>query len=153
MTWLELGPMINDDGQMGGDTQIGAAPSRRFIHSVLPGRVVDMSAYPIRGDGSDPMPAEDAPIHVQVQFNYVICRDLSDPGGTEMWADVRYDEPVHGPFRSLKAAERRARAIVVGFVPDPFLWDGDPAYDDYACTENHRRTACSPSHTDDCPYV
>jgi hypothetical protein len=129
--WRELGELTEDAGDVGGDIQIGAAPERRFTHATLPGRVVDVTAYPIKGDGSNPMPPEDAPIHVSWQRHLTTCGDITDPGGTEQWADVRYPEvpkEFAGPYATVEEAEAAARRLVAEFDPSGIEWDGDPAW-------------------------
>jgi hypothetical protein len=127
--WREVGDMVQDAGDVGGDIQIGAAPERRFTHATLPGRVVDVTAYPIKGDGSDPMPPEDAPIHLSWQAHMTICRDVTDPGGTEEWADVAYPnlpEEYTGTYATVEDAERAARRLISFFNPAHIGWDGRP---------------------------
>lgn len=129
--WRELGELAEDAGDVGGDIQIGAAPERRFTHATLPGRVVDVTAYPIKGDGSNPMPPEEAPVHVSWQHHLTICRDVADPGSTEEWADVRYPkvpEEYGGPYATVEEAEAAARRLVAEFDPSGIEWDGDPAW-------------------------
>lgn len=129
--WGEVGEMIEDAGSVGGDIQIGAAPQRRFTHATLHGRIVDVTAYPIRGDGSDPMPPEDAPIHLSWQTCTTICRDVEDPGGTEEWADIEYSdlpEAYTGTYATVEDAERAARRLIRFFDPAHIGWDGRPDF-------------------------
>lgn len=129
--WREHGEMIDDAGSVGGDIQIGAAPERRFTHATLPGRVIDVTAYPIKGDGTDPMPPEDAPIHLSWQTHMTICRDIEDPGGTEEWADVAYPdlpEAYTGTYATVEDAERAARRLILSVEPTDIGWDGVPDF-------------------------
>lgn len=128
--WREDGVLCQDAGDAGGDNQWGVAASRRFIHTQLPGRVIDIIAYPIRGDGTTPDPAPDAPIRLEWQTWITVCRDVEEPGATEVWADVEYSdlpERFDGDYRSVEAAEQGARALVRSFDPDRHIgWDGKP---------------------------
>ncbi len=76
--WVEKGELFEDAGDVGGDIQVGKAFDRRWVHRELPGRVLTIAAYPIQGDGSTPMPPEDAPVHVQWQIQKTICTDIED---------------------------------------------------------------------------
>jgi hypothetical protein len=135
-TWREDGELIDNAGDINGDIQCGAAYERRFLHTTLPGRLVDIAAYPIKGDGSDPMPDEDAPIRLEVQTELMVCRDTDDPGGTAIWSDYTYTTGNDLPERfdvdyvSVEAAEAAARRYVEQFDPALHLsWDGAPDAD------------------------
>ncbi|MDQ1041515.1 hypothetical protein QFZ75_008017 [Streptomyces sp. V3I8] len=129
--WVESGEMLTDAGGVGGDIQIGNAAERRFTHTTLPGRVVDVTACPIKGDGSTSMPAEDAPIYLQQQVHTTICRDVEDPGGTEEFADITYPdlpEAYSGTYATVTDAEAAARRLVASTTPEHIGWDGVPDY-------------------------
>jgi hypothetical protein len=129
-TWRESGTIMSG-GDCGGDIQAGDSFARRFVHTSLPGRVVDIAAYPIMGDGTTPDPPADAPIRLQWETHTTVCRDTEDPGGTEVWSDVEYSdlpEWAEGDYHSVGYAEKAAAALIITFDPDKFIgWDGSPS--------------------------
>lgn len=127
--WREAHPLIADAGECGGDIQVGVASSRRFHHLLLPGRVFDVTAYPVQGDGTTPQPAPGAPIRIQVQYQLTVCKDVEDPGGTEVFADIIYPqlpERFDVDFVDISAAEKAARLLVQLHGPEHIGWDGAP---------------------------
>lgn len=127
--WREDGSLITDMGEYGGDIQVGAAPSRRFHHRLLPGRVFDVIAYPVQGDGATSRPAPDAPVRLQILYQMTVCKDVRDPGGTEVFADNTYPqlpERFDIDFVDISAAEKAARLLVQQFSPQHIDWDGAP---------------------------
>lgn len=60
---------------------------------------------------------------VERQTEYLIARDLNDPGGTEEWADVVYDLD-SGVYGTIPAAERAAERLAREFGPSDIDWDG-----------------------------
>lgn len=128
--WREDGVMCEDAGDHGGGIQTGRAFSRRFAHTKLPGRLFEVIAYPVKGDGTTAMPDEDAPIRLGYQAWMTVCRDVEDPGGTEVWSDIEYSdlpERFDHDFETVEKAEGHAKALVRSFDPDRFIgWDGKP---------------------------
>lgn len=128
--WRELGSLYEGADNYGGDIQIGNALSRRFVHATLPGRLFEVIAYPIRGDGSSPMPPEDAPIRLAYQTHMTVCRDAEEPGSTTVWSDIEYSdlpERYDIDCADIESAETLAKILIRSFDPDRFInWDGAP---------------------------
>lgn len=130
--WREQGSLFEDDGQPGGDAQSGKAYSRRFVHTKLPGRLFTVYAYPITGDGTDDRHPEGV-TRIEQQAEMMICRNIEDPGSTEVWSEYTYDDlPEHfdRDCGDIKSAERLAKLLIETFDPDRFIgWDGKPDYE------------------------
>lgn len=128
--WRELDSLYEGTDDCGGDIQTGNIFSRRFTHTKLPGRLFEVIAYPIKGDGSTPTPDEDAPIRLEVQTRMTVCRDVEEPGSTETWSDTEYSdlpERFDHDFDSVKKAEAHARAMIRSFDLDRHIgWSGNP---------------------------
>lgn len=119
MVWQEKDDLFKDAGDTGGDVQVGKAYSRRFFNPDLPGRLVTMCLYPIREEGS-------AVVGVQMQTEFMICRDTEDPGSTEEWSDYRYvDLPIIG-FGTVEQAELSCMEVLPKYDPAKIVWNGEP---------------------------
>lgn len=89
-TWIPQGG-VEDAGDIGGDIQAGTAHSRRFIRwipSIGMWAVLNNSYYVAQGVEPDSDGQETT--WVESQSETIICRDPSDPGGTEEWSDYEY---------------------------------------------------------------
>lgn len=123
--WQEQGELFEDAGDMGGDVQVGKAFNRRFINPDLPGRLVTVNVYPIAGDGNNEPDLSEVDIECQVE--YMICEDMDDPGGTEVWSDIKYDRDIDVLVSdSIEKAESAAKNYVKRFLPEHIAWDGEP---------------------------
>jgi hypothetical protein len=106
--WHEAYPReVFDAGSVGGDIQAGDAHSRRFVRW-LPDRklwaVINDSYYLAKCDhDADDHETYDGELRckhcgplvwVQNQTELIICRDFTDPGGTEVAADSIYRDDV-----------------------------------------------------------
>lgn len=127
--WKDDGQGIVAAGDVGGDVQIGDAYSRRFVHTRLAGRHIEVRAYPA-GIADQGDPGEEPTIRLEVQTELMVATDPDDPGGTEVWSDLEYGD-LPGAFDrtypSVEAAERAAKALLE--LLDPvlhFAWDGKP---------------------------
>lgn len=125
--WKEDGLGIQDAGDAGGDIQAGKAYSARYLHTTLHGRLITVTAYPVRGDSTTPE-IPDGVIRLQVQTERMICRDPEDPGSTEVWSDIEYSdlpERFDIDYVSVEEAEYAARVYLETFRPALYLnWDG-----------------------------
>lgn len=127
--WREQDAMC-EAGEPGGDIQCGKAFGRRFTHTKLFGRVYEITAYPVMGDGTDPM-HPDGVIRIQQEICTTICRDVDEVGSTEEWSEYAYpDLPEHCDidFATAESAEAAARYYVKTFDPEHIGWDGCPSY-------------------------
>lgn len=90
-----------------------------------PWAVVTFYYYPVDIEARN---GEDAPdagkFDVEEQFELLICTDLDDPGGTELWSYYEYDSPHAVAFDS----EEEARAWCEGRAKSDLIrhmsWDG-----------------------------
>jgi hypothetical protein len=123
MSWIEKGVLNEDAGDVGGDDQIGPAFARRFVNPDLPGRLVTVCTYVVRDD----MDIRNGEWDVEEQIEYLICADMSDPGGTETWSEYSYERgTLDGRVRhSFEAAQADAREHIGRISPSDFYgWDG-----------------------------
>lgn len=129
MGWKADGTGVYEDASdtIGGDIQATRSFSVRYINDGFPdgdppGRVVTVYFY-----GVDPGLLNDEPTgkyHVECVEERIVCRDVTQPGDTEEWADMRY-ETVPGPTHtSLEAAEKRARNVARRHQATWLKWDG-----------------------------
>jgi hypothetical protein len=94
-TVYEMGRYVADAGQIGGDRQLSAAPSRRFVLPREDGTytVITESAYVV--PGVDTHLEDFRPrIHgyaVENVTEIMHCRDLEDVGGTEINCEYEYE--------------------------------------------------------------
>lgn len=124
--WAKHGCLFEDAGQYGGDVQVGKSYSRRFARADMPGRLVTVYAYPIEAEG----PGDDEKsITLEMQTELMVCRDVDDPGSTEVWSDIEYSdlpERFDVVFTSVELAEQTARALIKSMEPHHIGWDGYP---------------------------
>lgn len=135
-TWIAHGDVAEDAGSIGGDVQAGPAWSKRFdrwMPSIGKWAVINDSYYVAAEDRvvgtEDAGEFEVAESHewVQRQLEILICRDPSDPGGTEEWSDYTYETP-EDPTRTDYDAYARELA-------------GDSRAEDYPDPLTHRDAA------------
>lgn len=164
MGWIQHGEIAEDDGDVGGDMQIGPARSVRFVDPGLPGCLITVYVYAVAqelslddqpecmhpaeieedfGDGTaryKPSPPEHLAcsydmgnVDLQMQTEFMICRDVDDPGSTEEWSEYQYDyvddrPPYTGTIPEiLAAANAAALQEVQTFDADKYItWDGKP---------------------------
>lgn len=136
MVWkLDANGLMEDDGQLGGDTQVGKACSIRLENRELDeevggGRVhlVTVHVYP---EGSERLetPGEVDPtsLSLVMQTEFMVCTDRDDPGSSEVWSDLQYDTLDTRTFRSIAEAENAALGVLARFDPERDIhWDGEP---------------------------
>lgn len=85
--WYEVAPLdLPSGGDVGGDGQVSDSVTRRFArprHKDGGWAVVTVYWYlTVAGDGTAPQ--------IERQEEKVICRDLRDPGSTEIWSDTEF---------------------------------------------------------------
>lgn len=122
--WRPYG-MICEAGDIGGDIQAGDAQEKRFTNPKFPGRLVIVAVYPIFGDGSTPQPPDLSVLSLQVQIEYMICRDVDAPGDTEEWSDYRYMSIPLPPGTSLDQAQALCVPFLEGYNGTNIVWNGD----------------------------
>lgn len=126
--WKDDEHGISRAGDVGGDIQIGEAYSRRFVHSRLAGRHIEVSAYPVANNQPDP--GAEPVISLEIQTELMVATDPDDPGGTEVWSDLEYSdlpERYERTYPSVEAAEEAAQEYLRTLDPArDFTWDGKP---------------------------
>jgi hypothetical protein len=78
------------------------------------GAQVTSSWYVVQRDGV---------YRVEKQTEYLIARDLNQPGATEEWSDVVYDL-CGGVYGGVPDAERAAEQLAREYDPGDIDWDG-----------------------------
>jgi hypothetical protein len=123
-TWQPDGTGIQDGGDCGGDIQAGNSYSVRFTRRDMPGSLVTITFYPVEYDNC---PGE---FVVQRQIEWMVCRDPRDPGSTEIWSDVEYDDVSDTVSGTVAGAEREAcgKATYALGTADEIKWDGQPEW-------------------------
>ena len=121
--WRPDGTGIQPGGDIGGDIQASDSYSVRFRHPDLPNAVITCTAY--AAEDADRNPGE---FFLQVETEYLTCTDPSDPGGTETWSDVTYDEEDGRIWDTAGEAEEAARQRAAEELgdADSLEWDGEP---------------------------
>jgi hypothetical protein len=126
--WKDDGHGIGKAGDVGGDIQVGEAYCRRFVHSRLAGRHIEVRAYPVAN--SQPDPGAEPTISLDVQTELMVATDPEDPGGSEEWSDLEYSdlpEQYERTYPSVEAAEQAAQEYLRQLDPArDFTWDGKP---------------------------
>lgn len=132
MVWVDNG-LWHDAGDVGGDSQVGPSTERVFswadcgaddvgpIHAVISSY---WYAEPADGGQYDPdNPPEGYGVANLAMFT--LCRDLDDPGGSEIWSDIDYyfDALVFETLeRATDHAAYRARLETPDDYGDAALW-------------------------------
>lgn len=126
--WKDDGHGITTAGDVGGDIQAGEAYSRRFVHTRLAGRHIEVHAYPVAN--CQPDPGAEPTISLEIQTELMVATDPDDPGGTEVWSDLEYSdlpERYERTYPSVEAAEEAAQEYLRTLDPArDFTWDGRP---------------------------
>lgn len=113
------GPHVS--GDVGGDNQISEAWGRRFYRELPDGEyaVIDVDFY-VEQEGDK----EDGGTRLAItrQMHFTRCTDLSDPGSSEVYADVAYvtEQTVQEPTEAL------AKGMCAEFDPAGLDWNGLP---------------------------
>lgn len=119
MAWQEKGSLFEDAGDVGGDIQVGKSFERRFVNPDLPGRLIDVTLYPVQEEGA-------VVVDVQMHTEFMICQDIEDPGSTEEWCDYRYVTLKTTGFGTVEQAEAAAEEVLAKYDPAEITWDGEP---------------------------
>lgn len=110
--WRPDGTGVQPGGDIGGDYQVSDAFSVRFVRDDL-SVVVDKYWYvELIVDTEVPPAPNDRRYRVTCLMMYTICTDVRDPGGTETWADLAYDNTTDPTiYADYTAAERSAQLL------------------------------------------
>lgn len=113
-TWQRDSSGVLEGGDPGGDAQAGESWSSRWKLPGARGSLITVHAYPVHArDG----------YAVQVQAEFLVCADPSDPGSTEEWSDCVFDV-LPGAYRRLQSAEAAARHAAGELPSGAGDWDG-----------------------------
>jgi hypothetical protein len=118
-----LGP--SDVGDAGGDQQVSAAYSRRFVRKLTDGQnygVIDIECYVV-ATNSDTEPGEDPGLVLTHLFAYTVCADPTDLDHTEIFSDTRYHDIPLRPGQSL--SDETVRRLSARLDPAQLDWDGE----------------------------
>jgi hypothetical protein len=136
MAWkIDPTGLMTDDGQPGGDVQVGKACSIRLENRELDAEkggghihLVTVYVYP-EGSERPETPGEVDPtsLSLVMQTEFMVCTDRDDPGSSEVWADLQYDILDTRAFRSIAEAGNVALGVLARFDPERDIhWDGGP---------------------------
>lgn len=123
--WRADGDGVGSSGDCGGDIQWGDSYSVRYVRPDMPGSLITVTFYAVEYDEN---PGE---FGVQRQVEFMVCEDPADPGGTEIWSEVTYDDVNDLVIDTADEAEREARefalmALELGYQ---HKWNGLAPYD------------------------
>ena len=128
--WHLDGKGIIDGGDVGGDIQVGTAWSVRYIRDDMPGSLITVNVYAVDHDNDNP-DRRGEEFAIQTQTEFMVCADPSDPGGTEIWSDLDYEDGVFA-YETLAEAETAAREAAENDNTEAAAsaqgWDGKPHY-------------------------
>ena len=119
------------NGTPGGDYQVTDSWNVRLYNDALPGAVVDVDYYAERSHPQNSeIPADPPEYGVTGMLQYTLCTDRDDPGGTETWADIQYDNEADPlAYGDLHKADQAARFQASRWVRHAAMfmeWDGKP---------------------------
>jgi hypothetical protein len=123
--WRTDGTGIARNDQAGDDDQVGQSYSVRFRRSDLPGAIITRTAYPVNVGGDC-----EGRFLVRVETVWLVCRDPTDPGGTEVWSNRRV-EYGNEPYGTAAEAEHAALNVASELHSDTssLTWDGLPKWE------------------------
>jgi hypothetical protein len=124
MSWQLNDPPVGVAGDIGGDGQVTEAYEARWSHHLADGSVALVTrAFYVAGPHTADDPAA-GPLRLECQTEYLICTNIADPGGTEVWSDYVYSEGPDGFDVSGGDATARAAAQQASErgAPDDYEW-------------------------------
>ena len=116
--WQRCLPEVCQAGDVGGDVQVSDAWEARWQRQLPDGHTARVTrAYYVAADQVDG--TADGPVHLECQTEYLVCTDVSDPGGTEVWGDYTYATV---PLPTRPDAEAARRAVAAAGEPTDAEW-------------------------------
>jgi hypothetical protein len=109
-------------GDLGGDAQLDESFSVRFHHRDHPGALVTYRYYAAL-DLNDL-----TTVYVERQTEYLVCTNLADPGGSEVWSNYRY-ATVQRHLGNVEAATAAARHAAEAHLACDEDWSGRPPWE------------------------
>lgn len=126
------------DSDVGGDEQATRSFDRRFWHRDQHGVLLNVAFYgvDVRYRRNNPPPENEPPEYqVCAQYEFMVCSDPNDPGGTEIWSDVRYATDERRTYTDPDEVTEAARAAALAYEPTNIYWEGiddhDPDVEDH----------------------
>jgi hypothetical protein len=112
---------VTAGGDIGGDIQAGDSYEVRFVRDDMPGSLITVTVYAVYWD-------ENREYATQTQIEWMVCGDPADPGGTEIWSDVVYDDGalVYDKLEQADHAAREAAENELAHGAGAQGWDGQP---------------------------
>jgi hypothetical protein len=130
-TWHAIGTEPVRNGVPGGDYEVTDAWNVRLRNDALPNAVVDVDYWVDRLHYGNPeVPSEPPEYGITGMIQFTICTGPDDPGGTETWGGIQYDNDADplgydDPDKADKAARFQAERWIA--MADKFMiWDGRP---------------------------
>lgn len=118
--WLPDETDIGFGGPVGGDVQVGESFSVRYSRADRPYAKITRTAYAVNLGGESK-----GQFLVRVQTEWLVCSDPADPGATELWSDIAYDDEAES-YETETEAEFAARQVAADLLRDgpSLVWDG-----------------------------
>lgn len=128
--WHPDGTGVENAGDVGGDIQVGPAWSVRYVNDAKPRSLITTSVYAVDHNNDDPERRGEE-YAWQAETEFLVCTDPADPGGTELWSDLDYEDGYFG-YETLPEAESEARKVAENLnteqAASAHKWDGEPSY-------------------------
>lgn len=129
--WYATDSEPRRNGTPGGDYEVSDAWNVRLFNDAMPTAVADVDYYVEQTrDGQGEVPAGPAEYGVAGMISYTVCTDRGDPGSTETWADIRYDNDADPlGYEDIEKADKAARFQAerwIGNAAKFMAWDGEP---------------------------
>ncbi len=118
---FEHGKYQRDSGDVGGDNAVGITPSRRFAQLQTDGTWLLITDYamPFVSDWNETPRVYD----IQNMTEVMVCRDLDDPGSSEITCDYEYEFVGERGYTNIREAERAAARYVRGLDIKHYGWE------------------------------
>lgn len=126
MDWTEHKSMFSDAGDIGGDLQAGNSYNRRWYVERPNGEraLIDAYTFPAFFDEDD---EKDKRRLIGWNIEFMVCTDLDDPGGSEVWAEGTHaivGEEIETPG----IADAAAKLLLEHLDPNMLDWCGAAAH-------------------------
>lgn len=129
--WYAIDAEPRRSGTPGGDYEVTDSWNVRLHNDALPGAVVDVDYYVERTHPQNSeVPNEPPEYGVTGIIHYTLCTDRNDPGGTETWADIQYDNDADPlAYDDIEEADQAASHQAWRWIRQAGMfmaWDGQP---------------------------
>lgn len=119
---FELGRYVADGGDVGGDAQVGIAPTRAFAQKRADGTFTVITEYAYAERIAEDRVADGYRYDVVNQTEVMHCRDLDDIGGTEITSETTYEHPGYFAYKTRRQAESYARSYIKSLDITHYGW-------------------------------